>query len=626
MSGTLGKALIPPGSSGKIYSNSSGNPASITIHTQVVSPTENSKISIKTSTTDACLQCTTVLDTANVTANVTGQVVDNDSGTHYCGFTLTQVIDVDDHSSSFCDKVDTATYTKLPSGGVCSAIWCGLTSGMYPAADEHFGSSTQCCVKHGGYAHSVMGMNHRNYPSFTANNKETDFLVTDCCLGARNSQSQGGLVINYSLSESSPCCCLNLCDSTYCKQRLYHCGYECFSSCYPCCFVRLIDAQQLGAQDIWSDSNPIFFVNNICQGGSCQQIYANSLNSKGTGQRQDASGTRCSTNYAWGEDYRNMWNECCNCRGCCCCNCWQQVTHNSHKYWMAGCNVAFNPAMGIGCNRTEVIVYPGPGECDLCLNSAVMGQMSRYNARDQCPNSCCVYAPVIQCLSSPEIKWLWYNPYTNCNYFEVMTDDNATSNSGIYSLNPSYSPNGDNCHMGGCYVSCNWHCYTLAEWIDFGFIKCVSGTPSAWSEKTSKFETSSNPRLIRPCCWAIWKQCFTWNSIPAEGGWNGCMTQYRSKDLISWTKVEDFVSHSTESGSGKAVCTTTLKNDGADFTRDQNFYFNSSNCVDDSGTLEYKADANRLERTGIVISNGENVYVNNEGSSDLSAIAWGYDE
>lgn len=623
MSGTLGKALIPPGESCKVYSNSSGNAASITLHSQVLSATNNSEISIKTSATDACLQCSTVLDTVDVEPNVTGQVVDNDTGT-YCGFTFTQATCVDDHASSFCDKVDGTTYTTLHTTGTVGQCWCAVGTNLYPAADEHFGKGIQCSVYTGSYYDSILGQNSRNYPSFTKDNKETDYIATDCC--SKSSQQILQTVINYSLSESTPCCCLNLCDSTHCKQRLYHCGYECFSSCFPCCFVRQIDSMQISAQDIWSDSSPIIGAIVLCSGDNCQYVMASSLRDKTTGERQQASGTRCSSTYAWNSDYRNMWKECCGCKGCCCCECWQQVTHNSHKFWMAGCNVVFNPGLGIGCNRTEVLVYPGKGICDACPNSAIMGQFTRYTSRDQCTFNCCGYFPVFYCLSSPEIKWLWYNPYTDCNYFEVMTDDNASTTSGIYSLNPSYSPNGDNCHMGECYTGCNWHCYKLSEWIDLGFVKCVSGTPSAWSEKTSKWETSSNPRLIRPCCWAIWKQCFTWNTVPDEGGWNGCMVQYRSKDLITWEKVEDFVSHSTETGSGKAVCTTTFKNDGADFTKQENFYFNSANCVDDSGTLEFKASANRLERTGVVISNGDKVYVNNAGSSDLSVQVWGYDE
>jgi hypothetical protein len=276
---------------------------------------------------------------------------------------------------------------------------------------------------------------------------------------------------------------------------------------------------------------------------------------------------------------------------------------------------------------TAIILYPkGGGACQQCLNSPIATAMTRYVGFDQCAEACCAYKPTLICIASPEIKWLWYNPYTKCNYFEIMTTGNSFATSGIYSIDPTYSPYGASCTYGQCYNGITFECATLADYISAGLFKCVSGTPSAWSEKTSKYEVSSNPRLISPCCWAIWKQCFTFNTVLAEGGWNGCMVQYRSGDLITWSKATQGVSQIKDSGSGNSVCTTILKNDGANFNKNENYYFNSANCVDDIGTLEYKVSANRLERTGIVISDGEKVYVNNGGTSPISVQVWGYDE
>jgi hypothetical protein len=47
--------------------------------------------------------------------------------------------------------------------------------------------------------------------------------------------------------------------------------------------------------------------------------------------------------------------------------------------------------------------------------------------------------------------------------------------------------------------------------------------------------------------------------------------------------------------------------------------------VDPSGMLDYKVSANNYERTGVVISNGDRINVNNNSDKCMSVQVWGYE-
>lgn len=47
--------------------------------------------------------------------------------------------------------------------------------------------------------------------------------------------------------------------------------------------------------------------------------------------------------------------------------------------------------------------------------------------------------------------------------------------------------------------------------------------------------------------------------------------------------------------------------------------------VDYSGMIDYKVSANNYERTGVVISDGDRINVNNNSSKCMSAQVWGYE-
>lgn len=99
--------------------------------------------------------------------------------------------------------------------------------------------------------------------------------------------------------------------------------------------------------------------------------------------------------------------------------------------------------------------------------------------------------------------------------------------------------------------------------------------------------------------------------------------------MVTWTETTADGQVSVRSSTGSYPLnrtTTTYITDGSTgINQTVNHYFNGS-CLDGSGTIEFRASANRLERTGIVLSNNDNLYVNNGSNSKMSVQVWGYDE
>lgn len=649
MSGSLAEAVIGAQEACKIYTNSSGNPASITIHAQALDADKNSCISLKYSSTDGCIQQTSTLSTLDVPLAKTSYL--SDVGNSLCGYAYTESTECKctcpgancfkDRHFNWCDTTDNVAYTRSQCC-IRTQVWCGITGAgsqwgsLQPAANSAFGAGIQCCVRSGLYVDNLIFQKQVNIPSFITGSgetwerqKKTTYFVPRAEKNLSNNYTRCAVGVRF--GQDDLCCCEALCGSRECKRRLYFCGACCFSSCYYdyACFCDF----GWQSQDIWSDHAPIFFLGGsngpVCPGANCQYFGSNFTSNLSTGLKCNYGGQQCRAHYLSQECNRNQWLECCSCWGCCCCDEWQKSTHVSNKYVVAGCDVAFFVGMSTEYS-TEVILYDKKYDCGstICQSCRMYG-MYRFCVPSSQPDACCIFYPSIIAMGSPMVKWLWYNPYTDCNYFEIMGSSKANNASsptdGIYSIDTGYAPT-DGCLIGSTYSTCCYQCKTMADWIAAGMIKCISGTPTAWSEKTSAFESSTQPQLVAECCFGIWWQCFTFDSVPDEGGWNGCMFHYRSPDLINWEKVETETLQLTSSGSGNTLCSNVIKNTGSDIFKNTNHYFNSDNCVGNEGTLEYKVSANRLERTGIVLSNSDKLYVSNNSPTPVAVQIWGYDD
>ena len=95
--------------------------------------------------------------------------------------------------------------------------------------------------------------------------------------------------------------------------------------------------------------------------------------------------------------------------------------------------------------------------------------------------------------------------------------------------------------------------------------------------------------------------------------WDG----FQSSDLISWTKVSDPYSSKISN-----VLTTFVSSDYACLVDDCNCYFANIDCA---GIIDYKLSINQYERTGIVLSDGDRLMVNNDADVCLNFQVWGYE-
>lgn len=642
MSGSLAEAVIGAQSSCKLYTNSSGNPASITIHAQATSTSDNACLSIKYSGTDACILCSTTVSTLDAPVHATAGIATTSSA--FCGFNYRERACTWDSSYSWCDATDGASYCINCCMG--AQQWCTLNSttgtdaSLQPSSDSHFGAGIQCNICRNMRFGGMTQMMQMNYPSFITGSGEVwerqpfaGYYVNCCASSTDGSHAKGGF---HRYGQEAACCCIAYCGSRNCKLRHFYCGHICYNACCPpgqctgCCYAFF-------SQDIWSDPAPLFVIGGPDCGfmptSQCQTLQLNFVCNLTDGERVNRSGNRCCADQLYGNAFRAMYREECNCKGCCCSTCFQRITHVSNKYVMAGCDIAFYMSMDMNCGMA-LIPYPKTTSQTI-TNTNQESRFCSWNAfcfPGGDSSVCCNFMPAIAFVGSPHVKWLYYNVYKKCNYFEIMGfDDNKCAGAGvlpepgIYTIDPTYSPQGSNCMHGSCYASCCYQCKCFSEWVDAGYIKKVSGTPTAWCTKTSPHEISTQPQLIAPCCYAIWWSCFDWNDATVTG-WNGCMLQYRSPDLVTWEKVGSETITATEQGSGTAICTDLVVNNGADIKFNVNHYFNADNCVNNAGTLEFKVSANRLERTGIVLSNADKLYVNNASSTPMAVQVWGYDD
>ena len=109
------------------------------------------------------------------------------------------------------------------------------------------------------------------------------------------------------------------------------------------------------------------------------------------------------------------------------------------------------------------------------------------------------------------------------------------------------------------------------------------------------------------CNWTI----SIWNNKTYQ--WAG----FESSDLTNWTLISDPYSRKVSD-----VLTTTVTADYACIVDDCNCYFANINC---SGIIDYKLSVGQYERTGIVLSDGDRIMVNNNGDVETSFQVWGYE-
>ena len=92
---------------------------------------------------------------------------------------------------------------------------------------------------------------------------------------------------------------------------------------------------------------------------------------------------------------------------------------------------------------------------------------------------------------------------------------------------------------------------------------------------------------------------------------------WKTSDFLTWTQVEG-----NEYYSEKYSTNVTVQSNGTV----TNALASNFDSISDAGLLEYQTSVNNYERTGLVLSNNDKVYVRNHGDVDLSISAMGYEE
>jgi hypothetical protein len=182
-----------------------------------------------------------------------------------------------------------------------------------------------------------------------------------------------------------------------------------------------------------------------------------------------------------------------------------------------------------------------------------------------------------------------------------MADD--CFHGGIYSINK----NNLFCFLcknlaAGCYPVC---CGYLCDMTCY-FTK-VSNIPSVFA--------NSNLCCIRN----LYKTAEDSWGIAIKNCAGTCFETFISKDLINWTNSTCSYAQVFSSDNSKFICTSSTCNC---IFATCNCFFGNVSC---SGITDYKISANNYERTGVVISDGESVVVNNNSCYTMNSQVWGYE-
>ena len=95
--------------------------------------------------------------------------------------------------------------------------------------------------------------------------------------------------------------------------------------------------------------------------------------------------------------------------------------------------------------------------------------------------------------------------------------------------------------------------------------------------------------------------------------WDG----YTSNNLWQWTKSTDPIVQKVSE-----TLTRSVTDDYRCIVEVCNCFFSNMDC---SGVIDYKVSSNQYERTGIVLSNGDRIMVNNNGDIKTAVQVWGYE-
>lgn len=569
--GRLGKCAIPPYTGVEVYSNTSGESASISIAAQVVDSTTNSEITTVVGTSSTTLSAINDLTTTGCYCRLVGYHLDSDG--YYGAFTASTTGPSCPSVIRYIDCNGTCTVGFTTSCPQCIAF--GGSEVVNPLLRYNVSSvaTPECCTGMSaviGFAPGICcsctsSWYILNKYTVTSQNSAATTLVNPGCNACFNggngaiclAQGLGGAVNYYALSSLS--------DGG---------GAGCYCFCTSCC----------NAAFVCNDSQRMAF-GIIC-------------------------GCTCSTSFICAQNVLSICYHCCIC-----------TNYNSPLQLLTGYNVT-----GPSCNCTCLWYFNSSGcrispygvqtaaTCGVYIHEHYMRDPVRYSIT---PTNGCFLCNCLNCFgyavdtficsagSSCElpVKYLSYNPNTKCVYMMVRSQN--PDECGIFSVSEST--------LCSCYSTSRTTTLCVAT-----NVYCVTLQCSPLFCKVADFPTImtcsyyTNPLMCVSCIFRSGTSTWSMSIYNCNTtAWDTFVTS----NLIDWESATTNLNYLENE-------TSIVKNAIDCVYRECNCFMSN---MDTSGILDYEVSANNYERTGVVISNGDRVMVNNNSNKCLSVQVWGYE-
>ena len=652
MSGTLCKNVLSNKLSKLVYTNTSGKPASATLNVQKLSTTENACISVKVA---AC----TTLPVTNTEVSTSVRSQEQFSSLAFCGSTGNYAGQMFRNSCSGIDAFDdtingtvantglSATMT-LPDGGgqcsFCSAGECYWPSSNYPI---HQAAHSRCCCCNFG----ICATDHfdSNAATFTYHYPNYALPSVQARLKEVADKNNGFTVVP--ITPKSTNCFSN---STSGVQQLY--AYYPFA-CICNATTAVLQSCMATGWDI-SDAG-------ICGVTYHEGSYASSVDFYNdeihtfTGKYEQTDSFRishysanCNTlcNYCWVPHVNRSATS--NCHAIC------GWTYRYHSCICYGCGA---PIIGMRFQNyvhaaCQAVLIPRQGRCNVQDDSTMLitynpSQTPYYSEDYAVDNNCreccrqyfweCLFKDMscsqTHCCTKPYmlcngiVKWMVHDPYTKRNIAMVKGD---ADNSGIYHIQPECIQMSKYSNCNHCAKCClNWEeaaeelggITKLASLDNSNLYTCYQSCSSGnW------YQHMSTPFQVADQCWISYVPCFSWfDERGKQFEWNGCLVKFHSPDLVTWTcgETSSTTQYSLHTTDGSINTTHVADFSDGNIIKAVDQFCNDS-FLPGQSYIEYKVSGNQFERSGLVIGDGESVYVTDDSdtTSDTAVQLWGYDE
>ena len=686
--GRLGAKCIPAYKSCEVYQNSSGSEASVSIVVQGLDSSINNSITVAAGTTTYCIspsRCeghvgtNCYVDTAALTIAGTARTelhgaFISSSGTFTIGSCTARYPNI----TSYINPCD-GTKTSIATTAICKTDTNGQDDGRINSCDAFtngpvapYGGNEMILPVQG----MMRNMRCSDYAQCSAVSDRLDCMPCDFFM-KYDCNTRGVLLI-----ESKVYFCCHQCAGALfidASSRCGRCGYDCctfgvcsiqFSSYCPnhCCaceyngcahrYHATINHYSLGRYKPARTTNTTGGVRLICSGcslyfqcwNSSQQAVDDPNNTCSeqamitgfVGPRCSASGQVCPcevASFSIGVPRQCFNSSCClfthscirvgnSCwtqcsaanavRACisgasllgCCMTCCEDQTGSLYSPY----GVQRGATYGLGlmhmqtCNDSRAIYFMWDpvrsfGYFDNCLHSV--------NWND--------FRISVPAVTEFPVKWIAHNPKSTVEKTYFMSRSASSDSCGIFEydwqLFHCYSgksvPAGCNCEMLNITYNCEQVMKKFCDWTCSCYITKVADFPT--SMLCTKYIT---PQMCVGCLYRMGTQAEPFWSMSIYNHDTTAWDRFTTDDLLTWTNSGSTFNWdvaTTCSLTANASCIVSLCNDFAD-------------AVPKCGYMDHGVSANNYERTGIVLSDGDSIYVNNcTGTAGLAVQVWGYE-